>query len=103
MDEQPITPHAGPVLDDQGNLTYIGVDGRRYVIGLPPEIDEASLERVMTLLRRGNARFHEIERLCHRWIAEVTGPDLDSRAALVLLLTTLETALEESYPEPDST
>ena len=102
MDEQPITPHAGPVLDAQGNLTYIGVDGRRYVIGLPPEIDEASLERVMTLLRRGNAVFHEIERLCHRWISEVTGPDLDSRAALVLLLTTMETALEECYPETDA-
>ena len=102
MDEQPITPHAGPVLDAQGNLTYIGVDGRRYVIGLPPEIDEASIERVMLLLRRGNALFQEIERLCHRWIAQVSGPDLDSRAALVLMLTTMETALEESYPESDT-
>ena len=101
MDEQPITPHAGPVLDAQGNLTYIGDDGRRYVIGLPPEIDEASVERVMTMLRQGSALFLEIERLCHRWIAEVSGPELDSHAALVLLLTTIETALEESYPDPE--
>ena len=102
MDEHPITPHAGPVLDAQGNLTYIGDDGRRYVIGLPPEIDEASLERVMTTLRRGSGLFQEIERLCHRWVAAVSGPELDCRAALVLLLTTMETALEECYPEPES-
>jgi hypothetical protein len=100
MDEQPITPHAGPMMDAQGNLSYVGDDGRRYVIGLPPEIDEASLERVMTTLRRGTTLFQEIEGLCHRWIAEVSGPELDSRAALVLLLTTIETALEEHYPEP---
>lgn len=102
MDEQPITPYAGPVLDAEGNLTYIGVDGRRYVIGLPAEIDEACIERVMLLLRRGNTLFHEIESLCHRWIAQVSGPDLDSRAALVLLLTTMETALEENYPDNES-
>jgi len=100
MDEQPITPHAGPMVDAQGNLSYVGDDGRRYVIGLPPEIDEASLERVMTTLRCGSALFQEIESLCHRWIAEVSGPELESRAALVLLLTTMETALEERYPEP---
>ena len=58
--------------------------------------------KMMLLLRRGNALFQEIERLCHRWIAQVSGPDLDSRAALVLLLTTMETALEESYPESDT-
>ncbi|MFM7087428.1 MAG: hypothetical protein ACKOXO_10630 [Cyanobium sp.] len=101
MDEQPITPHAGPVLDEEGNLTYIGDDGRRYVIGLPPEIDEATVERVMRMLRRGSGLFLEIERLCHRWIAAVSGPDLDSHAALVLLLITIETALEECYPDPE--
>jgi hypothetical protein len=101
MDEQPITPHAGPRLDEQGNLTYIGDDGRRYVIGLPQEIDEASVERVMTTLRQGSALFQEIERLCHRWIAEVSGPEFDCRSALVLLLTTMETALEERYPDRD--
>ncbi|KEF43377.1 MAG: hypothetical protein ER33_01130 [Cyanobium sp. CACIAM 14] len=98
MDEQPITPHAGPTVDADGNLTYVGDDGRRYVVGLPPEIDEDSVEKVMTLLRSGSALFQEIEVLCHRWIHEVSGTELDGRAALVLLLTTLETALEERYP-----
>ena len=31
----------------------------------------------------------------------VSGSELDERAALVLLLTTLETALEDRYPEDD--
>jgi hypothetical protein len=38
MDNQPITPHAGPTLDAEGNLTYIGEDGRRYVVAPPPEL-----------------------------------------------------------------
>ena len=82
-----------------GNLTYIGDDGRRYVVGLPAEIDEASVERVMGMLRGGNLLFQQMESLAHRWICEVSGPDLDRRAALVLLLTTLETALQDAYPE----
>ena len=101
MDEQPITPRAGPFLDEQGHLTYIGEDGHHYVVDLPADIDEASVERVMVVLRSGYGVFQEMERLAHRWIAQVSGPDLDPRAALVLLLTTLETALEEAYPEPD--
>jgi hypothetical protein len=95
----PITPHATPVLDAQGQLTYVGDDGRRYVVGLPPEADEQSVERVMATLQAGGELFQQIEALCHRWIAAVTGPDLDSRAAIVLLITTLETALEDSYGE----
>jgi hypothetical protein len=102
MEEQPITPHAGPTIDAAGQLTYVGDDGRRYVVGLPPEVDEASIERVMTLLRSGSALFRQIEVLCHSWITQVSGDDLEDHAALVLLLTTLETTLEESYPEPDA-
>ncbi len=101
MEEKPITPHAGPTLDADGNLTYVGDDGRRYVVGLPPDIDEDNVEKVMTLLRGGTALFQQIEGLCQRWISEVSGSELDERAALVLLLTTLETALEDSYPEND--
>ena len=93
MEEQPITPHAGPTLDADGNLTYVGDDGSRYVVGLPPDVDEDNVEKVMTLLRGGTALFQQIEALCHRWISEVSGSELDQRAALVLLLTTLETAL----------
>lgn len=101
MADKPITPHAGPILDAEGQLTYIGDDGRRYVVGLPSEIEEASVDRVMTSLRSGNDLFQQIEKLCHRWIAEVSGRELDARAAFVLMLTTLETALEENYPEPE--
>ena len=101
MEEQPITPHAGPTLDAEGNLTYVGDDGRRYVVGLPPDVDEDNVEKVMTLLRGGTALFQQIEALCHRWISEVSGSELDQRAALVLLLTTLETAMEDRSPEND--
>jgi hypothetical protein len=100
-EDQPITPHAGPIVDGDGNLTYIGDDGRRYVVGLPAEVDEASVERVMGMLRSGHLLFQQIESLAHRWIAEVSGAELDPRAALVLLLTTLETALQDAYPEPE--
>ena len=98
-DETPITPHAGPTLNAEGQLTYIGDDGRRYVVGIPPDCDDAKLERLMASLRGGNGLFQQIEALCHRWIGAVQGADLDQRAALVLLLTTLETALEDVYPE----
>jgi hypothetical protein len=96
---RPVTPHAAPSLDGQGLLSYIGEDGRRYVVGLPPDMDPDSLERVMSTLRRGGSLFHQIEHLARRWIAEVSGPDLDGRAALMLLVTTLETSLEELFPE----
>ena len=98
----PVTPHAGPSLDSEGQLTYVGEDGRRYVVGLPPEMDQASLERVMRTLQREGALFHQIENLACRWIAQVSGPDLDGRAAMVLLVTTLETSLEELFPEDGS-
>jgi hypothetical protein len=100
--DSPVTPHAGPSLDQGGQLTYIGEDGRRYVVGLPPEMDQATLERVMRRIQKEGSMFHEIERLARRWIAQVSGPDLDGRAAMVLLVTTLETSLEELFPEEGS-
>jgi hypothetical protein len=99
-DEMPITPHAAPVVDGAGRLTYVGDDGRRYVVGLPPEVDELGLERVMASVSRGGPLFDQILALCHNWIASVNcPPDLEARAALALLLTTLETALEDCYGE----
>ncbi len=95
MEDSPITPHAGPIIDRDGNLTYIGDDGRRYVVGPVPDGDEASVDRVMELLRSGNGLFSSIEALSRRWLDTVSGTHLDRRAALVLLLTTLETALED--------
>lgn len=100
--DSPVTPHAGPSLDQAGQLTYIGEDGCRYVVGLPPEMDQATLERVMRRIQKEGSLFHEIERLARRWIAQVSGPDLDGRAAMVLLVTTLETSLEELFPEEGS-
>lgn len=99
MEEQPITPHASPVFDADGNLTYVGDDGRRYVVGPIPESDESSVDRVMELLRSGNTLFNQIEALSSQWLERVTGAELDRRAALVLLLTTLETALEDTDPD----
>jgi hypothetical protein len=99
---RPVTPHAAPSLDGEGLLSYIGEDGRRYVVGLPPDIDAASLDRVMATLRRGDSLFHQIEHLARRWIAAVSGPDLDGRAAMVLLVTSLETSLDELFPEEGS-
>ena len=93
--DDPVTPHATPILDDQGRLTYVGDDGRRYVIGLPPELDEQSVERLMQALRGGVGLFQQIEQLSRRWLQVVSGPELDWPAALALLLTTLETALED--------
>jgi hypothetical protein len=100
-EEQPITPHAALILDDEGQLTYVGDDGRRYVVGLPHNTDEHGLERLMGRLNDGHALFQQIETLCHRWIETVNSDDLDQRAALVLLLTTLETTLEGTYPEAE--
>jgi hypothetical protein len=95
--ELPVTPHATPIIDEEGRLTYVGDDGRRYVVGLSAELDEQSVERVMAALRQGSGLFQQIETLCHGWIAAVSGGELEPRAALVLLLTTLETALEDEY------
>ena len=100
-EEQPITPHAGPTLDAEGQLSYVGDDGRRYVVGLPPETDGEGIERVMGALSDGHDLLLRIEALCHQWIETVHSPDLERRAALVLLLTTLETSLEDTDTDPD--
>ena len=99
-EEQPITPHAGPTLDSEGRLTYVGDDGRRYLVGLPPETDGEGIEQVMGDLRKGHDLLQRIEALCQQWMETVQSRDLDRRAALVLLLTTLETSLDDT--EPDS-
>jgi len=100
-EEQPITPHAGPTLDSEGQLTYVGDDGRRYVVGLPPDTDGAGIEQVMGDLRDGHDLLQRIKALCHQWLETVESRDLDRGAALVLLLTTLETSLDDSDPDPD--
>lgn len=36
VDDAPVIPHAAPLRDAQGRLTYIGEDGRRYIVAPPP-------------------------------------------------------------------
>ena len=99
MEEQPITPHAVPVFDAEGNLTYIGDDGRRYVVGPLPEFDEANVEQVMQRLLAGQSLFAELEALCAQWLDQVCGSDLSRSAALALLLSSLEMALDPGDEE----
>jgi hypothetical protein len=112
-EDQPITPHAGPIRDPSGWLSYIGDDGRRYVVGPqadapaaegerlePQPPDAASAERVMRDLRQSNRLYRRIESLCRDWIAAVQSRDLERSAALELLLATLETTLGE--PDGDA-
>ena len=94
---RPITPLAAPILDGEGHLAYIGDDGRRYVVAVQPETDGDSVDRVMDNLRDGDALFQQIQDLCENWIDQVTGLELERQAALALLLSTLEVALD-----PDS-
>lgn len=98
----PMTPHAAPVFDAEGHLTYIGTDGLRYVVSLPPEAEPECAERWMANLRQGDRLFRHIEVLCGQWLASVSGGELDRAAALALLLTTLEVALDPDPPSPDS-
>ena len=95
MEEQPITPHAGPTFDAEGNLTYVGDDGRRYIVASMPDADAQQVDLLMERLRSGNALFSRLELMAREWLHQVSGTDLDRRAALALLLTTLETALED--------
>lgn len=101
MDDDPVTPHAVPIFDAEGNLTYIGDDGRRYVVGDLPDSDEHSVDRVMERLRDGQSLFAQIEQLSSQWLDHVSGPELSRLAALSLLLTTLETSLADLESEEE--
>jgi hypothetical protein len=94
MEDQPITPHAVPVFDADGNLTYIGDDGRRYVVGPLPELDDTAVDQVMQRLLAGQGLFAELESLAEQWLKQVCGSDLSRSAALTLLLSSLEMALD---------
>ncbi len=37
----PVIPHAAPIVDREGRLTYVGSDGLRYVVAEPPPQDPA--------------------------------------------------------------
>ena len=73
MDEDaPITPITGPNIDAEGRLTYMGEDGRRYVVMDGDERDETSSAAVMEALRSAGPLFEEIETLCQGWVDEVS-------------------------------
>ena len=100
MEEQPITPHAVPVFDAEGNLSYVGDDGRRYVVGPLPALEEATVDQVMERLLGAQALFADLEDLCERWLQQVSGPELSRPAALALLLSSLEMAFDDGAEDP---
>ena len=93
-EEQPITPLTGPVLDVEGRLTYMGVDGRRYVVVESGDLDTNVATEVMEALQQGSPVFEAIERSCRTWLDMLRATSLSEEEALALLLATLETVLE---------
>lgn len=94
-EQQPITPLTGPVFDADGRLTYMGVDGRRYVVVEGAEFDEQEASQVIEVLQQAGGVFDQIEADCRRWLDIVQTSPLNKEEALALLLATLETLLEE--------
>jgi hypothetical protein len=103
MDEgdHPVTPLTGPTLDAEGRLTYIGEDGRRYVVVDGVELDAEGSARVMEALQSAGPLFQEIEALCHGWLERVSRAPLQRQEAIALLLATLETVLEVADDDDD--
>ena len=101
MKEEPITPSAGPTLDAQGRLTYIGEDGQRYVVLDALELDHQISLRVADALRDAGLLLDQIENLAQRWMDQVSAEALSREDALDLLLATLENELEDESASSD--
>jgi len=100
-EQQPITPLTGPVFDAEGRLTYMGVDGRRYVVVEAGDLDADDAAEVMEALKRAGPVFEAIEHSCRTWLQELRASPLSEEEALALLLATLETVLDPgSGPQP---
>ena len=93
-EQQPITPLTGPVFDVEGRLTYMGVDGRRYVVVDAGDLDADDAAEVMEALKRGGPVFEAIEQSCRTWLQGLSASPLSDEEALALLLATLETVLD---------
>jgi len=93
-EQQPITPLTGPVFDAEGRLTYMGVDGRRYVVVDAGDLDADDAAEVMEALKRGGPVFEAIEQSCRTWLQGLSASPLSDEEALALLLATLETVLD---------
>jgi hypothetical protein len=100
--DHPVTPLTGPTLDAEGRLTYIGEDGRRYVVVEGVELDAEGSARVMEALQAAGPLFQEIEALCHGWLERVSLAPLQRQEAIALLLATLETVLEVADNDDDT-
>jgi hypothetical protein len=101
--DHPVTPLTGPTLDAEGRLTYIGEDGRRYVVVEGVELDAEGSARVMEALQAAGPIFQEIEALCHSWLERVSLAPLQREEAIALLLATLETVLEVAEDDDEDT
>ena len=82
MKEEPITPSAGPTLDAQGRLTYIGEDGQRYVVLDALELDHQTSLRVADALRDAGLLLDQIESLAQRWMDQVSAEALDRKSVV---------------------
>jgi len=99
MGEELITPQTGPKIDGEGRLTYLGDDGRRYVVLSGGEFDSESSWEIMEALKQASPIFQEIEALSMAWLDQVRASPLSKEEALNLLFATLETVLEPSLAE----
>jgi hypothetical protein len=63
--------------------------------GMASAMEEAGLERRMRRLAQGQQLLELIEDLSRQWLDRVCGAELTTAEALELLLTSLETNLEE--------
>lgn len=89
----PATPLTSPVLDAEGRLTYVGTDGRRYVV-LGPSEQEAQRQNALELsLEPGHRVYELIERQARIWLDQVCGADLERSQALAWLLQRLQSRL----------
>ena len=52
INDNPITPHATPTVDAGGRLSYVGGDGRRYLVGLPADVDELAYAELKAVYLR---------------------------------------------------
>lgn len=97
----PATPLTSPVLDDEGRLTYVGTDGRRYVV-LGPSEQEAQRQKALDLsLEPGHRVYEAIERQARIWLDQVCGAELERSEALAWLLQRLQSQLgHDDGPEP---
>ncbi|MEY3734955.1 MAG: hypothetical protein RLZZ624_13 [Cyanobacteriota bacterium] len=100
----PATPLTSPVLDHEGRLTYVGSDGRRYVVLGPSEQAAQRLNARNLSLEPGHRVYEAIERQARIWLDQVCGADLERSDALAWLFERLQSQLgDDDGPKPPPT